>query len=79
MSLIKTVQQEIDRLFVESKKNPHITANQAPYYFDLSSVKDRSITLDEFYKLYPYHNPDLNSEYWQQQHNRWKEIWTSTI
>ena len=36
---------------------------------------DNDMTLDEFYKLYPYHNPDINSDYWNQQHNRWKEIW----
>ncbi len=75
MSLIKTVQQEIDRLYLESKMNRHIVSNEASLYYDLCSVVDKTITLDEFYKLFPYHNPDINSDYWKQQHNRWKEIW----
>jgi hypothetical protein len=72
---MKTVKQEIQRLFLESQKNRHIVSNEASYYYDLCSVKDKSITLDEFYKLFPYHNTDYNSDYWKQQHNRWKEIW----
>jgi hypothetical protein len=75
MSLIKTVQQEIDRLYLESKMNRYIVSNEASLYCDLCSVVDKTITLDEFYKLFPYHNPDINSDYWKQQHNRWKEIW----
>jgi len=75
MSSIKTVQQEIDRLYLESKKNRYIVSNEASLYYDLCSVIDKTITLDEFYKLFPYHNPDINSDYWKQQHNRWKEIW----
>ena len=75
MSLTKTVQQEIDRLYLESKNNRYIVSNEASLYYDLCSVIDKTITLDEFYKLFPYHNPDINSDYWKQQHNRWKEIW----
>ena len=70
-----TIKQEIDRLVLESKKNPHIVSNEAGYYYDLCSVDNKEITLDEFYKLFPYHNPDYNSDYWKQQHNKWKEIW----
>jgi len=76
MSSTKTVQQEINRLLLESKTNRHIVSNEAPYYYDLCSVEDKTITLNEFYKLFPYYNPDMNCEYWQTQHNRWKEIWT---
>ena len=72
---MQTVQQEIDRLYLESKLNRHIVSNEASLYYDLCSVVDKTITLDEFYKLFPYHNPDINSDYWKQQHNRWKEIW----
>ena len=75
MSSTKTVQQEINRLLLESKTNRHIVSNEAPYYYDLCSVEDKTITLDEFYKLFPYYNPDMNCEYWQTQHNRWKELW----
>jgi len=75
MSLTKTVQQEINRLLLESKTNRWIVSNEAPYYYDLCSVEDKTITLDDFYKSFPYHNPDMNCEYWQTQHNRWKEIW----
>jgi len=70
-----TIKQEIDRLVLESKKNPHIVSNEAGYYYDLCSVENKNITLDDFYKLFPYHNPDYNSDYWKQQHNKWKEIW----
>jgi len=73
---MKTVKQEIDRLVLESNKNPSIVANEAPYYYDLCSVEDKTITLDKFYKLFPYYNPDINCEYWKQQHKRWKELWT---
>ena len=72
---MQTVQQEIDRLYLESKMNRYIVSNEASLYYDLCSVIDKTITLDEFYKLFPYHNPDINSDYWKQQHNRWKEIW----
>ena len=77
MSLTKTVQQEINRLLLASKTNRYITSNEAPYYYDLCSVKDKSISLEEFYKDFPYHNPDINSEYWQKQHKKWREIWTN--
>jgi len=70
-----TVKQEIHRLVSESKNNPHIVSNEAGYYYDLCSVENKDITLDEFYKLFPYHNPDYNSDYWNQQHKKWKEIW----
>ena len=80
MSSIKTVQQEINRLLLESKTNRHITSSEAPYYYDLCSVEDKSISLDQFYKKFPYYNPDYNSEYWQKQYNRWKDLWKqSTI
>lgn len=79
MSSTKTVQQEIDRLYLASKLNSHIVANEAPYYYDLCSVEDKTITLDKFYESFPYHNPDINSEYWKQQHNRWKEIWKQDV
>ena len=80
MSSIKTVQQEINRLLLESKTNRYITSNEAPYYYDLCSVEDKSISLDKFYKKFPYHNPDFNSEYWQNQYKRWKDLWKqSTI
>jgi len=72
---MQTVQQKIDRLYLESKMNRYIVSNEASLYYDLCSVVDKTITLDEFYKLFPYHNPDINSDYWKQQHNRWKEIW----
>ena len=75
MSSIKTVQQEINRLLLESKTNRHITSSEAPYYYDLCSVEDKTITLNEFYKKFPYYNPDMNCEYWNQQHKKWKEIW----
>ena len=75
MLSIKTVQEEIDRLYLESKTNRHITASEGAYYYDLCSVEDKSISLERFYKKFPYHNPDFDSEYWQQQYNRWKELW----
>ena len=68
-----TVKQEIERLVLESEKNPHIVQTYFEYYYALLDHSD--LTLDEFYKLFPYHNPDYNSDYWKQQHNRWKEIW----
>ena len=75
MSSIKTVQQEINRLLLESKTNRYTVSNEAPYYYDLCSVEDKTISLDQFYKKFPYYNPDMNSEYWQKQYNRWKDIW----
>ena len=71
----KTVQQEINRLLLESKTNRWIVSNEAPYYYDLCSIEDKTITLDEFYKKFPYYNPDMNCDYWKQQHERWKDIW----
>ena len=44
-------------------------------YLESKDEKLNEITLDEFYKFFPYHNPDYNSDYWKQQHNKWKEIW----
>jgi len=76
MSSIKTVQQEINRLLLESKTNRYITSNEAPYYYDLCSVEDKSISLDQFYEKFPYYNPDTNSTYWKQQHKKWKDLWT---
>jgi len=75
MSSTKTVQQEINRLLLESKTNCYITSNEAPYYYDLCSVEDKTISLDKFYKKFPYHNPDFNSEYWQKQYKKWKDLW----
>jgi hypothetical protein len=75
MSLTKTVQQEINRLLLESTTNKWIVSNEAPYYFDLCSVEDKTITLSEFYKQFPYYNPDSNCDYWKQQHERWENIW----
>jgi hypothetical protein len=72
---MKTVKEEIERLYLESQNNRHITSSEAPYYYDLCSVEDKSITLDQFYKLFPYYNPDQNCEYWKQQHKKWEEIW----
>jgi hypothetical protein len=72
---MKTVQQEINRLLLESKTNRYVTSSQGGYYYDLCSVEDKSITLDQFYKKFPYHNPDFDSDYWKQQHNRWRELW----
>ena len=71
----KTVQQEINRLVLESKSNRHITSSEGAYYYDLCSVEDKTIPLEQFYKKFPYHIPDFDSEYWQKQHNRWREIW----
>jgi hypothetical protein len=75
MSSIKTVQEEINSLLLESKTNRYIVSNEASYYYDLCSVEDKSISLDKFYKKFPYYNPDVNSEYWQKQYNRWKDLW----
>ena len=72
---MKTVQQEIDRLYLESKNNPHVVSNEAPYYYDLCSIENKSITLQEFYKLFPYYNKDYNSDYWKEQQKRWENIW----
>jgi hypothetical protein len=75
MSLTKTVQQEINRLLLASKNNRHITSSEAPYYYDLCSIEDKTICLDEFYKKFPYYNPDYNSEYWLNKFTKWKKIW----
>ena len=80
MSSIKTVQQEINRLLLESKTNRYITCNEAPDYYELCSVEDKSISLDKCEKKFPYHDPDFNSEYWQNQYKKWKDLWKqSTI
>lgn len=50
MLSIKTVQEEINRLFLESQKNPSIVAGEAPYYYDLCSIEDKTITLNELIK-----------------------------
>ncbi len=75
---MKTVRDEVYRLY-DLCKNVSWSINNVPeqavYYSDLLSVNDMDMNLDEFYKIYPYHNPDINCEYWQTQHNRWKEIW----
>ena len=71
----KTVQTEINRLLLESKKNRHITSSEGAYYYTLCEVKNKDMLLEDFYKDYPYYNPDTNSTYWQQQHKRWKELW----
>lgn len=75
MLLIKTVQEEINRLIIESKTNRYITSSQGAYYYDLCSVEDKTISLDDFYKKFPYHNPNFDSEYWKEQHQRWMDIW----
>lgn len=75
MLSIKTVQEEINRLIIESKTNRYITSSQGAYYYDLCSVQDKTISLDDFYKKFPYHNPNFDSEYWQEQHQRWRDIW----
>jgi len=72
---MKTVKQEIERLYLKSLNNPHIVSNEAPYYYDLCSVENKNITLDKFYELFPYYNPDINCDYWKQQHDKWKDIW----
>ena len=74
-----TVKQEINRLYnlsQDSKWCRYNISSEAPYYYDLCSVEDKTITLEEFYKLFPYYNPDINCDYWIQQHKRWKELWT---
>lgn len=73
-----TVKQEINRLYNLSqnqKWSRYNMSSEAPYYFDLCSIEDKTITLDKFYKLFPYYNPDTNCEYWKQQHKKWKDIW----
>ena len=73
-----TIKQEIDRLYNLSqdvKWCRYNMSSQAPYYYDLCSVQDKAITLDEFYNLFPYYNPDINCEYWKQQHKKWEDIW----
>jgi hypothetical protein len=74
-----TVKQEIDRLYNLSQDQKWCRYNmssEAPYYHDLCSVEDKTITLDMFYNIFPYYNPDRDSDFWKKQHNRWKEIWT---
>ena len=75
MLSIKTVQEEINRLIIESKTNRYITSSQGAYYYDLCSVEDKTISLDDFYKKFPYRNPNFDSEYWKEQHQRWRDIW----
>jgi len=73
-----TIKQEIDRLYNLSqdvKWCRENMSNEASYYYDLCSVQDKAKTLDEFYNLFPYYNPDINSEYWKQQQKKWEEIW----
>ena len=75
-----TVKKEIDRLYnlsQDPKWCRYNMSSEAPYYYDLCSVQDKVITLDEFYNLFPYYNPDMNCDYWIQQHKKWKEIWKS--
>lgn len=75
---MKTVKDEITRLYNLSQDQKWCRYNmssEAPYYHDLCSVKDKTITLDEFYKLFPYYNPDRDCEFWKKQNQRWKEIW----
>jgi len=76
---MKTVRDEVYRIYNlnrEVKWSGLDTSSESAYYSDLLDVHDMDMSLDEFYKLYPYHNPDMNSDYWKQQHNKWKEIWT---
>ena len=76
---MKTVRDEIYRIYnlnIDKKKFQLDASTEAMYYSDLLDVHDMDMSLDEFYKLYPYHNPDITSDYWNQQHNKWKEIWT---
>jgi len=69
---MKTVQQEIDRLFLESKKHPHIVETYFEYYYALLDHSD--LTLDEFYKLYPQYDVEkTDSLYWKQFMQKWKE------
>jgi len=49
-----TVKQEIERLFKESEKHPHIVQTYFEYYYTLLDHSD--ITLDEFFKLYPLYD-----------------------
>jgi hypothetical protein len=69
-----TVKQEIERLFLESKKHPHIVQTYFEYYYALLDHSD--LTLDEFYKLYPQYDVEkTDSLYWKQFMQQWKEIW----
>ena len=73
---MQTVQQEINRLYLESKMNRYIVSNEASLYYDLCSVVDKTITLDEFYKLYPQYDVEkTESLYWKQFMQQWKETW----
>jgi hypothetical protein len=70
-----TVKQEIERLFKESKKHPHIVQTYFEYYYTLLDHSD--LTLDEFYKLYPQYDAEkTDSLYWKQFMQQWKETWT---
>ena len=75
---MKTVRDEIKRLF-DLSQNPNWSryncSSEAGYYYTLCEVKNKDMSLDDFYKEYPFYNPDINSDYWQQQHKKWKEIW----
>lgn len=75
---MKTVRDEIIRLYNLSK-NPtwsrYNSSSEGAYYYTLCEVKNKDMLLEDFYKDYPYYNPDTNSSYWQQQHKRWKELW----
>lgn len=75
---MKTVRDEITRLYNLSK-NPswsrYNSSSEGGYYYTLCEVKNKDMLLSDFYKEYPYYNPDTNSDYWKQQHNKWKEIW----
>ena len=70
-----TVKQEIERLVLESEKNPHIVQTYFEYYYALLDHSD--LTLDEFFKLYPQYDVEkTDSLYWKQFMKQWKEIWT---
>jgi hypothetical protein len=72
-----TVKQEIERLFLESKKHPHIVETYFEYYYTLLDHSD--LTLDEFYKLYPQYDVEkTDSLYWKQFMQKWKEIWNES-
>ena len=75
---MKTVKDEITRLYNLSKDpnwSRYNASSEGGYYYTLCDVKNKEMSLEDFYKEHPYYNPDINSTYWQQQHTRWKEIW----
>ena len=75
---MKTVRDEITRLYNLSKNSTwskYNCSSEGAYYYTLCEVKNKDMLLEDFYKDYPYYNPDTNSTYWQQQHKRWKELW----